>query len=488
MEPRHYLALDLGAESGRAMVGSIAGGALTLDETHRFANQPVKQPDGLHWDTAHLWREIKRGIAASAAKYPLESLALDTWGVDFGLLDEHGALLGEPYHYRDARTDGMLEAAFARLPRQEIFAQTGIQFMQLNTLYQLLAMALAKDPQLAAARTFLTIPDLFNFWLSGQMANEFTIATTTQCYNPLARAWALPMLEKLGIPAGFFLPVCQPGTRLGSLLPAVAAETGAGAIPVIAPACHDTGSAVAAVPAQNQDFAWLSSGTWSIMGTVASQPCLQEKALKYNFTNEGGVFDTWRLSKNIMGLWIVQECKRQWGASYDELTQLAAQARPFLAVIDPDAGLFFHPGQMPEKVQQFCAASGQAVPQTQGEIVRVVLESLALKYRLTLQQIEELSGKRLDPIHIIGGGTRNRLLNQFTADCTGREVVAGPVEATATGNILMQAIALGHLGSLEEARALVRKSFDLAVYHPTRQAGWDEAFAKLGALLNVQPA
>jgi rhamnulokinase len=493
MTATHYLALDLGAESGRAIVGTIADGKLTLSETHRFANQPLKLSTGLHWDIAGLWGEIKNGIAASASRFPLESLALDTWGVDFALLGRDGNLLGNPYHYRDKRTDGILEAAFAILPRQDIFTHTGIQFMQLNTLYQLLAMVTAKDPQLEAARTFLTIPDLFNHWLCGSRVCEFTNATTTQCYDPVMRTWAYSLLEALGIPTKIFPAICEPGTILGNLLPDVAAETGAGSIPVIAPACHDTGSAVVAVPADNHDFAWISSGTWSIMGAETNQPCLSETALDYNFTNEGGVFGTWRLSKNIMGLWIVQECRRAWEAqgealSYAEITRLASEARPFLGVIDPDADLFFHPGEMVEKVHIYCAESGQAIPQTKGEIVRVVLESLALKYRLTLSRIEELSSKRLDPIHIIGGGSHNRLLNQYTADCTGRMVVAGPVEATAIGNILMQGIALEHLGSLNEARHMVRCSFEVDTYHPTSRDGWDEAFVKYLSLSSSKMA
>ncbi len=486
-----YLALDLGAESGRAIVATFDGDKLILNEIHRFGNGPVRLPDGIHWDVLRLWSEIKAGIAAAIKSGANPAgIGLDTWGVDFALLDKNGTLLGNPYHYRDTRTDGMLDEAFRRVPRTEIFAQTGNQFMQLNTLYQLLAMSLGKSPLFDVTETFVNIPDLFNYWLCGKITNEFTIATTTQCFNPLTSNWAWDLLDSFGIPSRIFGAVTQPGTILGTLLSEVAQETGAGVVSVIAPACHDTGSAVAAIPAQNQDFAWISSGTWSIMGAEVRQPVLGEKALAYNVTNEGGVFGTWRLSKNIVGLWLVQECRRFWrnhgeNLSYDEITFLAAEARPFLAVVDTDADLFFHPGDMPEKIREFCAESGQLVPQTKGEIVRVVLESLTLKYRHLLECLEELGGKRLDPIHIIGGGTKNRLLNQFTADCTGRTVVTGPVEATAIGNALMQAIALGHLGSLAEARAVVRKSFDVENYYPVSSAGWDEAYAKSMKLLNV---
>ncbi|MFZ1043367.1 MAG: rhamnulokinase family protein [Anaerolineales bacterium] len=481
----NYLALDLGAESGRAILGVLDGTRLTLQEAHRFSNNPVRLPEGLQWDVLHLWEEIKTGIAASVKNgVRLDSIGLDTWGVDFALLDGNGALLANPFHYRDARTDGMIDEAFRHMPRADIFANTGIQFMQINTLYQLLSMSVKKSALLDVAQTLVTIPDLLNYWLSGRITNEFTDATTTQCFDPNKRSWAIPVLDALGIPSRLFHSVTESGSVIGTLLPAVAEETRAGEIPVVLPACHDTGSAVAAIPAQNQDFAWISSGTWSIMGAEVLKPVVNEKALEYNFTNEGGVFGTWRLSKNITGLWLVQECRRTWqhqgeDLTYDEITQLASTAKPFLAVMDPNDSVFLHPGNMPERIQKYCADTNQAVPQTKGEIIRVVLECMALKYRWVLERLEELSGKRHDPIHIIGGGTKNRLLNQFTADCTQRKVIAGPVEATAIGNILMQAIALGHLASLTEARALIRSSFAPEVYGPNPNAGWDKAYAQL---------
>ncbi|RPJ26039.1 MAG: rhamnulokinase [Chloroflexi bacterium] len=487
-DTRNYLAIDLGAESGRTIVGSLEEGRLSLTETHRFANGPVRLPDGLHWDVLRLWSEIKTGIGISSAKFnqKLDSIGIDTWGVDFALLDKQGALLSNPFHYRDERTDGMLEEAFKRMPRLEIFANTGIQFMQLNTLYQLLAMSLQRSPFLEVAENFVTIPDLFNYWLSGEITNEFTNATTTQCFDPRKRAWAASLLQAMDIPAHLFKPVTDPGTSIGTLLPYIAEETGAGRVRIVVPACHDTGSAVAAVPALagNQDFAWISSGTWSIMGAEVREPCLTEKALDYNFTNEGGVFGTWRLSKNIMGLWLVQECRRTWAhlgeeLSYDEITRLASEAKPFLAVMDPDSDVFFHAGDMPEKIQKYCANTNQTVPQTKGQILRVTLEGIALKYRWVLQRLEELTGKHLDPIHMIGGGTKNRLLNQFAADATCRTVVTGPVEATAIGNVLMQAIGLKHLGSLAEAREVVRASFTPEVYEPQKAADWDGAYARL---------
>jgi rhamnulokinase len=485
----NYLAVDLGAESGRVIVASLDGDKLTLHEVHRFRNKPVHLNDGIHWDVLRLWDEIKSGIA-SAVKNGVkpDSLGLDTWGVDFALLDKYGALLSNPFHYRDARTDGILDEAFQHMSRREIFANTGIQFMQINTLYQLLAMSVQKSPLLDMAKTFLTIPDLFNYWLSGEITNEFTNSTTTQCYDPRSRDWSLPVLHAMEIPAHLFGPVTDSGTPIGDLLPNIAEETGAEGVRVILPACHDTGSAVAAVPAQDQNFAWISSGTWSIMGAEVHQPYVDDKTLAYNFTNEGGVFGTWRLSKNIMGLWLVQECRRTWAnqgedLSYDEITRLAAEAEPFLAVIDPDHDAFLHPGDMPERIRRYCKDTKQAVPQTRGEIVRVALESIALKYRWVLERLEEIAAKQFAPVHIIGGGTKNLLLNQFTSNATNRTVIAGPVEATAIGNALMQAIGIQHLDSLADARAIVRTSFEVEEYHPLNRDGWDEAYERLLGLI-----
>ena len=480
-----YLAIDLGAESGRSIVGALDDNQLTLTETHRFANGPVRLPDGLHWDVLRLWSDIKDGISKSSSQFghTLDSIGLDTWAVDFAFLDRHKSLLFNPFHYRDGRTDGLMDEAFHRMPRADIFTNTGIQFMQINTLYQLLALSMQKSPLLDIAKSFVTIPDLFNFWLSGEITNEFTNATTTQCFDPRKRDWSVPVLNAMEIPSHLFQPVTDPGIQIGTLLPSIAEETGAGAMPVVLPACHDTGSAVVAIPARNQAFAWISSGTWSIMGAEVREPSLSARALEYNFTNEGGVFGTWRLSKNIMGLWLVQECRREWlrageEMSFDAMTRLAAEAEAFTAIIDPDVDEFIHPGDMPGRIQKFCADTNQAVPQTKGQIIRVVLESIALKYRLVLERLEELTGKRFDPIHIIGGGTKNKLLNQLAADATGRTVVAGPVEATAIGNILMQAIGMKHLASLAEAREIVRASFEPEIYEPSHKADWDEAYSR----------
>jgi rhamnulokinase len=480
-----FLAVDLGAESGRAVVGHLVDGRLRLEEMHRFANGPVRVLDGIHWDVLRLWSEIKQGLGKAARAYgsDLLSIGLDTWGVDFGLLSADGALLENPYHYRDSRTGGMLEAAFENVPRAEIYERTGIQFMQINSLYQLLAMVRADSPVLAAARTFLNMPDLFNYWLSGRQASEFTISSTSQCYDPRTGDWAWGLLEAMGIPTGIFRQIVQPGTVLDTLLPSVSEETGSPPIPVIASAGHDTACAVAAVPATGDDYVYISSGTWSLMGLEAREPIITEQSLAYDFTNEGGVDNTFRFLKNIMGLWLVQECRREWARegkrfSYDELTDMAAAAPAFGPLVAPSDSRFLAPGAMPDRIQAFCHETGQAVPKTKGEIVRCALESLALEYRWVAERLDEIAERRLPTIHIIGGGSQNRLLNQFAADATGRTVVAGPVEATAIGNVLVQAIALGQIGSVAEAREVVRRSFEVATYEPRDTAAWDQAYER----------
>ena len=490
--PINLLAVDLGAESGRAILGQFDGDRLALSEVHRFANTPVPLPTGLHWNVPGLWSEIRNALnmASRQAGGKLDGMGIDTWGVDFALLDRTGALLGLPMHYRDSRTDGMMEAVFQRVPKADVFAQTGIQFMQLNTLYQLYAMALHNSPQLQIAETFLTMPDLLNYWLTGRKVCEFTNATTTQCYDPRRKTWARPMLERLGIPTHIFPEIVQPGTVLGNLRAAVSEEIGISAIPVIAPACHDTGSAVAAVPAPGGDFVWISSGTWSIMGVETAQPVINAEALECGMTNEGGVNNTFRLSKNIGGLWLVQECRRTWRRqgqeySYDDLTRMAAEAQPLRAIVDPDHHDFLAPGDMPARIRAYCERTGQPPPETPDAVVRCAIESLALKYRWVLERLERLQGRRYDTIHIVGGGTKNRLLSQLTADATGRQVIAGPVEATAIGNLLVQAVALGKIGSISEAREVVARSFEVETFEPDEncRSAWDDAAAKLDTLM-----
>jgi rhamnulokinase len=489
--PVRYLAFDLGAESGRAMGGSFDGQRLALEELHRFPTGPVRVLDSLHWDVLRFWSEMQSGLSKAAAAYgdSLTSLGVDTWGVDFSLLAADDSLLGNPYHYRDSRTNGMVEAACAIVPRAEIYRQTGIQFMQLNTLYQLFAMARAGAPALRAAHAFLTIPDLFNFWLSGVKANEFTNATTTQCYSTAEEAWATGLLEKLGIPTGLFQPVTRPGSILGALRNPLAEEACCRALQVVTVGSHDTASAVAAVPAEGSDFIYISSGTWSLMGVENSAALVNADTLAYDFTNEGGINRTFRFLKNIMGMLLVQECRREWAHagqsfSYEELTALAREAPAMRSLILPSDPRFLPPGPMVGRIQAFCRETRQPVPQSHGEIARCIFESLALEYRRVKNVLELLTGRALPVIHIIGGGSRNRLLNQFTADATGCRVLAGPVEATAAGNVLAQMLALGHISSLAEGRALVRRSFEVAAFDPRPGSAWDEAYQRY---VNLKP-
>jgi len=486
---KKYAALDLGAESGRAVIGSFDGRKLSLEVAHRFANDPVRLPDGLHWDALRQFSEIKAGIAQAVARcgQDLVSLGIDTWGVDFGLLDKTGALLGTPYHYRDSRTEGMIEKACRKVSRKQIFNVTGLQFMELNTAFQLYAMAAARSPQLEAARRLLFMPDLFNYWLTGVEANEYTIASTSQLLNARTKSWAKPLARKLGIPPRIFAPILPPGAVLGRMLKGVAGEVSGAGLKVVAPGTHDTASAVAAVPAETDSYVYLSSGTWSLIGVETPKPVINKTSLQYNMTNEGGVCNTIRLLKNIAGLWLVQECRRAWAAegeklSYTDLTRMAQQAPPFLAVISPDEPAFLKPGEMPNKIVAYCRKTRQKVPETKGQIVRLALESLALKYRWTFEKLEELVGHRLDVLHIVGGGTQNKLLNQMAADSVRRPVVAGPIEATAAGNVLMQMLAMKDIKSLAEGRAIIRRSFETNVYEPHHTDPWDEAYVKFCAL------
>ncbi len=480
-----FLAVDLGAESGRVVAGHFDGTRVGLEEVHRFPNGPVNVRGNLLWDILRLWSDIKVGLAKAAAAYGdrIVGIGLDTWGVDFGLLGQDDNLLGNPYHYRDSRTDGAMEAAFAKVSRSEIFERTGIQFMQFNSLFQLVAMAEAGSPMLDVAHTFLNVPDLLNFWLTGRKVSEFSIATTTQCYDPRAGDWAYGMLQQLGIPTRIFGEIVPTGTVLGPLLDSVCAETGLPAVSVIAPATHDTGSAVAAVPMDPEHAIYLSSGTWSLMGVEVKEPIINEQMLRYNLTNEGGVGGTFRLLKNIMGLWLVQECRREWqrsGMDYDygEMVEMAAAAPPFGPLVSPSDDSFLAPGDMTNRLRAFCERTGQRVPETKGEFLRTCLESLALEYRWVAERLDELTGKRLDTIHIIGGGCKNELLDQLAADATSRTVVCGPVEATALGNVLVQAMALGHLDSIAEGREVIKQSFELKTFEPADSTAWDEAYER----------
>jgi rhamnulokinase len=467
----HYLAFDLGAESGRAMLGTLENGRLAIEELHRFANTPVRVFDALHWDTLRLWHEIQRGLAIAGRErhLRLDGIGIDTWGVDFALLGADGALADNPRHYRDPRTNGVMEQVFRIVPRAEVFAQTGIQFMQLNSLYQFYALKLAGSPALAAARTLLFMPDLLNYWLTGVARAELTIASTSQFYDPRAKTWARDLLERLGLPTGILPEIVPPGTHLGPLLDTVAGAAGLGAVPVYTTGCHDTASAVAAVPAEGSNWCYISSGTWSLMGAELDEPVIDERALAQNLTNEIGAAGKVRFLKNIAGLWLLQECRRAWALegveyTYEELVRLAGDAQPARATIDVDA--FLDPGDMPRKIADHCRARGQTPPETPGEFTRTILESLAVRYRQVLESLELAAGRRFDVIHIVGGGSRNTLLNQLVADATGRTVIAGPSEATAIGNVLIQAIGAGELAGLDEARSVVRRSFGVVILTP----------------------
>jgi rhamnulokinase len=495
MSTNHFVAFDLGAESGRAILATLADGRLSLDVRHRFPNPTARLRGQLHWDFLAQWEALKTGLRKSAGsesptKLKLSGIGVDTWGVDFGLISEDGDLLGNPVHYRDSRTDGIMEAAFARVSRQSIFDRTGIQFMQFNTLFQLMAMQKQSPRMLQAAQTLLFMPDLFNYFFTGERRAELSIASTSQMLDPRHRTWAKGLLHQLQLPQEILPSLIPSGTIVGSLTPDLATACGVEPMPVIAPGCHDTASAIAAVPVVNeaaQDWCYLSSGTWSLMGVELPEPFINEQSRKLNYTNELGVAGRVRFLKNIMGLWLVQECRRQFAAdgydhSYSELTQMAERATPFVASIDPDHGPFLSPGDMPGKIERFCASTKQRTPSTRGEFIRTCLESLALAYRQTLEGLEQMLGRKIAVIHIVGGGSQNELLNQMTADACGRTVIAGPVEATAAGNVLVQAMAVGLVKSLAEARAIVRASLETRQFTPNNTGKWDDAFERFRML------
>jgi rhamnulokinase len=477
----HYLAIDLGAESGRALLGTLAGGKLQVEELHRFPNTPVTVQGALYWDTLRLWHEIQKGIAVATRerKLKLDGIGVDTWGVDFVLLGSDGKLVEMPRHYRDARNTGIEEKVFQIVPREEVFAYTGIQVMQINSLIQLFAMRLGAAPALEVATRLLHTPDLFNYWLTGVAKSEATIASTSQFFNPRTMTWAKELLTRLNLPQQILCPIVTPGTLLGNTLDPPHT-------PVYATAGHDTAAAVAAVPASGgRDWCYISSGTWSLMGLELDEPVIDAQSLAANYTNEVGVAGKIRLLKNIAGLWLLQECRKAWaleGAeySYEHLAQLAGAARTFTALLDPNA--FLEPGNMPAQIAAYCRRTGQEPPATHGEYARAILESLALCYRQVLENLETLAKRKIAVIHIVGGGSRNGLLNQFVADCTGRRVIAGPGEATAIGNILVQAMGAGELKDLDELRAVVRQSFELTSVEPRSSEGWEQAYRRYRAL------
>jgi rhamnulokinase len=472
-------------------VGLFDGDRLELEVMHRFPNGPVAVFDSLHWDILYLWREIKEGLGRCARSLPsVDSVGVDAWAQDFGLLGVDDVLLGNPHCYRDPRTHGMIEEALRHVTAEDIYQTTGNPLIYaITTLCQLLSMVKADSPALREAQTFLNIADLINFWLTGRKACESTLLINGQCYDPVAKRWATELLEKLGIPAHIFGEIVGSGTVLGTLAPSVAEQTGLGPLPVVAPACHDSAAAVVAVPTREPDYLFLSCGTWSVLGTEIAEPFIRPEGPIAGLGNEGGAQDNVRLTTNILGLWLVQECRRVWAAegeaySYDELTQMAAQGRSLVSLVDPNDARFLAPGDMPGRVQAFCRETGQPVPDSRPDLLRCILESLALKYRQDRETIESALQREMKVVHMVGGGIRNRLLCQFTANAMNLPVLAGPVESTALGNMIMQAVGLGHLSSVQEGRDLVRASVSIETYEPDASAAarWQEASARFQAI------
>ncbi|NIK68735.1 rhamnulokinase family protein [Paenibacillus sp. BK720] len=478
------LAFDLGASSGRAILGRLKDGKIVTEELHRFPNDPVQTGDRLHWDILRLYHEIKQGLLKAKHKGVVpQSVGIDSWAVDYGLIAADGSLLGNPLHYRDLSSAGMMERLQDELTPAEIFKRTGIQFLPFNTIYQLYAAKVHQSPQLAAAKRFLMIPDLLRYFLTGEMHNEFSNATTTQLYNPLKRQWDEGLLKHLGLPESLFGQVLQPGSRAGYLQPSVQEELGLGPIAVHAVAEHDTASAVVAVPALERSFAYLSCGTWSLLGTEIQEPIMTAEAEQLNFTNEGGFGGTYRLLKNIMGLWILQESRREWERSgqeysFPELVKHAGEAPAFTAFIDPDDPVFMAPGDMPARIKAYCRKTNQPVPEDAGTLVRCVLESLAFKYRYVLELTERLSGQQFNGLHMVGGGIHNTLLCQWTANAIGKPVWAGPAEGSAIGNLAVQWIAGGEFADIWEARRVIRDSFPVTVYDPEQGDAWYDGYGR----------
>ncbi len=483
MAAPEFVACDFGASSGRLILGTLSDSKVSLKEIHRFANREVEILGHYYWDLPRLFVELKHGLSRlrSEGHRDLSSIGVDTWGVDFGLIARDGTVLGNPVAYRDSRTEGMIEHAFGLMPKKELYQLTGIQFLQFNTLFQLLSMVKNSSPLLEVAENLLFMPDLFNYLMTGEVVSEYTIASTSQMLDAGKKVWADPVLEALGLPRSLMPSIVEPGHIVGRLRSNICSETGLQVVDVVAPACHDTASAVVAVPGKGSNWAYLSSGTWSLLGTEEDAPIINGLSLKNNFTNEGGLNGKIRFLRNNMGLWLLARCRHAWAedgqvTDYDSLLDQAAESPPFKCVIDPDDHSFLNPPDMPAAIEAFCGAAGMAVPESQGEFVRTILESLALKYRFILDQINSMRTEPVERLHIVGGGAKNILLNQFTANACGIPVTAGPVEATALGNILIQAIAKGHLTDLNEARNVVVESSELREYEPADRDLWEEQY------------
>lgn len=488
MESKRILAFDFGASSGRAILATYDGTRIQMEEIHRFSNDPVTVNGVFYWDILRLYHEIKQGITKAVHAGGFDAIGIDTWGVDFGLIDEKGQLLGNPIHYRDTRTVGIPEKLYEKIPAAELYRRTGIQLVNLNTLFQVYSLVLNEPEQLERADKMLFIPDLFAYFLTGVQRAEFSIASTSQMLDPITHDWNYSLLEELNFPTRLLPPVCDTGSTYGLLRDELCEELGCPKVPVIAVATHDTASAVASVPTQEKDFIYISCGTWSLFGTELDQPVINDKSYTFNLTNEGGINRTVRFLKNIIGLWLIQESRRQWireGAqvSYADLEREAVACKPFACFIDPDDARFGVPGNLPRRVQEFCAETGQYVPQTRGEIMRCIYESIAMKYRYTFRAVREVTNKEYAAIHMIGGGTKDRLLCQMTADSCNIPVIAGPIEATAMGNVAVQLMALGAFSDLKEVRRAVAASEDPKHYAPENAAAYDEAYERFVRIL-----
>jgi rhamnulokinase len=473
-----FIAVDLGAGSGRVIVGILENEKINIEEIHRFPNKQISKKGSLFWNIPDLFKEIKTGfsLAVRRGHKNIESIGIDTWGVDFGFIGNNDQLLELPYTYRDSRTDGIPDKVFDKISPEDIYNKTGIQFMQINSLYQLYSIKLSNESLLNEAVKLLFIPDLFNFFLTGEKKSEYTIASTSQFLNAETKQFDLDIFSSLGLPINIMAPIVQPGNVIGKLLPDIAAETGLKVIDVIAVGCHDTASAVAAVPGHGDDWAYLSSGTWSLLGLENDKPLINYEFK--DFTNEGGVNGKIRYLQNISGLWFLQQIKKSWENtgehfSYEEITKLAEKSEPFISLINPDDNLFVNPGDMAEAINEYCTKTKQRIPGTKGEYARSIFESLALRYKTVLEKIEKVSKKKINKLHIVGGGSQNTLLNQLAADATGKQVIAGPVEATALGNIAVQAVSKGKIDSYEKAREIISDSFPVKIFEPEDHDKWN---------------
>lgn len=485
-EIRKYIAVDLGAESGRVILGSVSDSKMAMEEIHRFDNKPIEQFGSLRWDFNNLIKEIKSGIekAAKAQTSQIWGIGIDSWGVDFGLLDADGKLIENPFCYRDSRTDNMMEKAFELMKKRDIYENTGLQFMQFNTLYQLLAMHQAGSIALAKAVDLLFIADLVAYHLCEKKFAEFSLASTSQLMDTRDGKWSEAIFKNLSLPISIMPKIIKPGKVIGQLTAKIGTQLKCGSVPVIAVASHDTASAIAAVPAENNNWAYLSCGTWSLIGVEIPEPIINDKTFDYEFTNEGGVENTICMLKNIMGLWLLQECKRQWlkegtDLSYEKITDLASKAKPFAAYIEPDCSDFLSPGEMPKRINNYLSSNGLEPIEDKGQLIRAILESLAIKIRQTIDKIEDITNKNIDCVHMLGGGIQNELLCQFIANATGKKIIAGPIEATAAGNILMQAKATRQIQSLNQIREIVRNSFELKEYLPEDTDLWQQQYEKV---------